>query len=227
MRSNQKIWILISCILLNVCMVSADSHAEEKPMLIREENHNMKFQITGEEMTFFTYRTEDADCYLKKGEHGELIWYLARQIDKDADFWTCRESEVVWNGEFYFQLMGDNVLQIFAEKYQEQALSFLTQAELDEISALQNEYYQWETAYETWLFSLEDRETMTPAQMEFSRKSAGVLSDYEITDKANALAKEICASHPDILKSFQLGLSERGNEKNTTFVKSNPIPESE
>ena len=59
---------------------------------------------------------------------------------------------------------------------------------------------EWLESYQNWLDSV-DSENMTPAELEASRISAGIPSDYEILEKAYALCDEIMEQYGSELVS--------------------------
>ena len=100
--------------------------------------------------------------------------------------WIHMDGTTVWNGVFEFSVQRDMEDEPFP----------VTEEEQLEIDTLQREYRTWKENYQAWLTTI-DMETMTPAEQEVSRKSAGLISPYEITRKAYELCDKISANHSD------------------------------
>ena len=77
---------------------------------------------------------------------------------------------------------------------------------------------EWLKTYQNWLDSV-DSENMTPAELEASRISAGVPSDYEMLEKAYALCDEIMEQYGDELISVTPNVWHKVAVPDSTFYR--------
>lgn len=120
-------------------------------------------------------------------------------ILESAHMMTLGTAEAYWNGEFVISLQED-----YNDPYVEDGEEYLKV--LEEVKAFNTSwkavYEEWEYDRQVWLDSI-DAESMTPAQLEVSRREAGVASELEMINMAANACRELQEQYQDVLKSIR------------------------
>lgn len=155
-------------------------------------------------------------CVEYKMYTNEILERLARETDlkfeevTDAVYICCDyESMVYWNGSLRLTINKEYLSG--TESIGESEITFSEELR-DYLEKQRKLYKNWEAAYAAWTETI-DADSMTPAQLEASRRAAGVASDYEMLQKGNEVCQYITEHYSDQISYAKPDLSSRENQQ--------------
>ena len=140
-------------------------------------------------------------------QHDGILDVVGKKVDITG--------KAYWNGKFSFFINPDYE-GIYTGEDGKEYIDIPESLE-NAIEEQKDVFEAWNLAYQAWMGSI-DANSMTPAQLELSRKEAGIASDYEMMQIANNAYAEIIEKYSDVIQSGEPQYSFREFEQTASPV---------